>query len=126
MGVREVIYIGECLSLTTAHKLRDAILADGADAGLLRRARNASRRFSLPVTVCGVTTNDRFYLGESTGSSVVDFATAAVYDYAREHGLAALSILTVSENTATCERVDEHERQGRFNAASRLAFETLT
>ena len=55
----------------------------------------------------------------------VDYASGAIAQYAGDHGFAALSVLTVSQNLITGERIGEHERQSRFNAAARIVFETL-
>lgn len=125
LGAERVIYTGECVSMTHEHKIRDVILADGGCRELLGCARLASKRYSLPAAVCPVSTNDRFFLGVGKANGIVDFATETVYGYARERGISALSILTVSENVETGERVEEHERQSRFNTAARLCFETL-
>lgn len=128
LGARDVIYMGECISLSAAYELRQVVIAAGGDEDLLKSARAASLQSSIPVHIQDVVTFDRYYLegfkGE-TPDGILDFATGGVYRYAEENGLAALSLLTVSENALTGERIDESERQSRFHSAAVLAFETL-
>jgi purine-nucleoside phosphorylase len=114
-GAVELIYIGQCLAATPAYALRSVILAEGGDAALLERARLAAPRYAISATPRAL----------GGGSGLTDNASAAIYEGARACGLAALAILTVSENSATGARLEEHERRSRFYAASRLAFETL-
>jgi len=49
---------------------------------------------------------------------------AGFYTFAEENGISALSILTVSENIVTGEKMEEHERRSRLYPAARLVFET--
>jgi purine-nucleoside phosphorylase len=66
------------------------------------------------------------FLNESDISGdVADFASGAVARFAFDQGVAALSVLTVSQNTSTGEKIEEHERQSRMDAAARIIFETL-
>ena len=126
LGARRVIYMGECISHVCSVKLRDVILAEGGDAALMQCALTVSGRFSIAATARDVTTNDRMFIEESvTPGDITDFASGAVARFAAGRELAVLSVLTVSQNTATGERIEEHERQSRFNAASQLVFETL-
>ena len=126
LGVKRVIYMGECISRIREIKLRDVILADGGDAALTLCAQTAAKQLPIVATVRGVVTNDRLFLDEIIAQAdIVDFASGAAVRYAAGHGLAVLSVLTVSQNTVTGEKMEEHERQSRFNAASQLVFETL-
>lgn len=133
-----IVYIGECVSQNPAYGLRDIVLAKScggkqgaadADETLLRTACSAAGRLDIPVKALPVHTDDTFWLPKKdTGlpdADIVDFATNAVYRYARQKELSALSILTVSENSALNARMEAAERQSRFHGASRLAFETL-
>ena len=113
LGAIEVIYIGECVSSVRRYPLRSVILADGGDQDLLARSKLAASRYDIPISVRAVS------------DDVTDSVTRALYERARECGIAALSILTVSENIETGEHMEEHERRSRLYAASRLAFETL-
>lgn len=138
-GVKVVLYTGECISRDASVKLREIItvsdaygISDAADADslLLRNASLASSNYSIPMRTCTVHTDDLYGTDKlapcCTDASLIDFATHSLYSYARRRSLAALSILTVSENEASGECVDEAERQSRFHAASRLAFETIS
>lgn len=126
LGVKRVIYMGECVSHEADLRLRDVIIPEGADPALLACALEAARQSGLSVNILGVTTDDRFFLGAGGDSrGITDFASGAVARYAAGHGLAALSILTVSQNTANGEGLEEHERQSRFHDAARLTFEAL-
>jgi len=126
LNVSRFIYMGECFARVPYIRLRDVILAKGGDERLMQSALAVSEQFSLKAIVRDVTTCDRFSLDESSvAGDVVDFASGAVAQYAAKYGLAALSVLTVSRNIVTGERIDEHERQSRFNTASQLVFETI-
>lgn len=126
LGARRVVYTGECISHHTDVRLRDIVIPEGGDAVLLRRALAASKEYGIPVKALPVATDDRFFLREVPASAeVTDFAAGAVAEYAAGHGIAALSVLTVSRNTKSGEAVEEHERQSRFHDAARLVFETL-
>ncbi|MCX7842111.1 MAG: hypothetical protein N2489_03450 [Clostridia bacterium] len=134
-GVRTVIYAGECVSRETSLLLRDLIVvsrayaqADGVDCDelLLKNATNAARQCALPVRINMVHTDDRFGTQElepcCKRSCIVDYATYALYEYAKRHSIAALSLLVVSERFEECVAPDE--RQSRFHGLARLAFET--
>ncbi|MCL1805627.1 MAG: hypothetical protein FWG28_06480 [Clostridiales bacterium] len=126
LGARRVVYIGECFSHSADVFVRDVVVPEGGDATLLRLALAVSKEHGIPVKALPVETDDRFFLGEALPSAeVTDFASAAIAGYAAGHGIAALSVLTVSRNTKNGEAVEEHERQSRFHDAARLAFEVL-
>ncbi|MCL2153523.1 MAG: hypothetical protein FWH57_11320 [Oscillospiraceae bacterium] len=127
LGAQRAIYIGECVARRAEDRLRDVIIAKGGDAAMTQNALTTAKQFAISVKVRNVITNDRALLdGSSTSEDIADFASGAVSRLAANHGLAALSILTVSRNTATKERMEEHERQSRFNEATQLVFETLS
>jgi purine-nucleoside phosphorylase len=126
LGMRRVIYIGECISHTPAIRLRDVIIAQGGHSVLTQCAIDAAQQCTISISEHPVNTYDRALLETTEVSgNITDFASGAVADFAATHGIAALSILTVSQNTSTEERMEDHERQSRFNDASRLVFETL-
>ena len=126
LGIRRVVYMGECIARVPGVKLRDLIFAHGGDAALTGCALAASSQLSIPAAVRHVTTNDHLFLDKSgVSGDIVDFASGAVARFAVEQGIAALSVLTVSQNTATGERMEQHERQSRFHDAARITFETL-
>ena len=126
LGMQRVFYMGECVSRIPGIKLRDVILVKGGDASLMQCALSVAEQFAIAVASHSVTTCDRIFLdGDIIPGDIVDFASGAVAEFAAEHGIAAVSVLTVSQNTATGVRIEEHERQSRFNAASQLVFEAL-
>jgi len=122
LGVAEVVYIGGCISTTEQHKLRTVVLAAGSSQGMLTRARDAAWQYAIPVTIQTVLPTDSVHAEERC---ITDSVTGALYEQARIDGIEALSILTVSENTKTGEKMEEHERRSRFYAAARLVFEML-
>ena len=126
IGVRRMLYIGECISVVTDIKPRDIIIASGGDAALTQDALSISKQLSIPASVRDVETNDRLFIERKPISGdIVDFATSSIYQFSSEHGIAALTILTVTRNTATGDHMEDHERQSRFHSATQLSFETI-
>ena len=140
--ISEIVYVGVCASATEQIALRSVLLADGGSRSLLNRALTAAARTGVEVAVRAVSApggaGGGAGVGSSTGSStdtvagmgtgdtgVYDDITTAFYERAKIDGVDALSILTVSENTKTGEKMEEHERRSRLNAAARLVFETM-
>ena len=82
----------------------------------------AAKHCEILVSTKKVMTPDDVEPGET---GILDEVTGAFYEQARADGIEALSVLTVSENTATREHIEEHERRSRFYAASHLVFETF-
>ena len=113
-GKAEVVYIGTCVSAVRRYALRSVVLAESGDNSLLERACLAASKLGIPVIRHPVGTG---YLE--------DPHTAAFFTYAKEHGVAALSVLTVSENIETGEQMEEHERRSRLYNAARLTLELL-
>ena len=123
LGAKEIAYIGACMSTTLRHGLGSVILANGGSPGLLRQAGAAAGRLGIPVTARTVLPPGA---AQPEGGCIVDGFTGAFYEYAKGSGVEALSILTVSEDAAKGEKMEEHEVRSRFYAAARLVFETLT
>jgi len=138
-GVKRVVYLGECVSLAADADTGTIVLAetggrpfeaaDAADPALLGGAVNAAKQLKIGARVLPVLTDDRYFLGGSGaargGADIVDFATRALYRYSLDNGIAAVSILTVTENVPRGKRENGAFRQSQFHGASRLAFETL-
>jgi len=122
LGVAEIVYVGGCVSTTDRHGLRAVILAAGGSENLLGRACKAARQYDISTTIRTVLPPGVVHPEEGC---IVDSITGVVYEQARTDGIRALSILTVSENTRTGEKMEEHEIRSRFYAASRLVFEML-
>jgi purine-nucleoside phosphorylase len=131
LGARRVIYMGECFSRKAGVRLRDVVVPEGGDSVLLRHALAAARQAGLRVNVLCVASDDRFFLsgsdhgGSGISDGVTDPVSGEIASYAAEHGIALLSILTVSRHTDAGESLEEHERQSRFHDAARLTFETF-
>jgi len=119
-GATEIIYLGACLSTDRRHGLRSVVLASGGSSGLIDRANIAAELFDLKATARMLTPGAL----EPGEGCIIDDVTGAFYELARENGFEALSILTVSEDMARGERMEEHEVRSRFYDAARLAFET--
>jgi len=122
LGAKEIVYVGACASTTLRHGLRSVILANGGGLDLLRQASAAACRLVIPATVRTVLPPGA---AQPEGGCITDGFTGAFYEYAKGSGIEALSILTVSEDAAKGEKMEEHEVRSRFYAAARLAFETL-
>jgi len=122
LGATEIVYIGGCVSTTDRHGLRNVILAAGGGENMLNRACDAARLYEIPTMVRTVLPPDVVHPEEGC---IVDSITGAIYKQAQADGIEALSILTVSENAKTGEKMEEHERRSRFYAAARLVFEML-
>ncbi len=133
--VRTVVYAGECVSRESSVLLRDLVIASkaytGADASeadvrLLQNATLAARRCDLSVRTNMVHTDDRYKTQElepcCQRACIVDFATYTLYEYAKRHGVAALSLLAVSERYGEC--IAPAERQSQLHGLTRLVFET--
>ena len=122
LGAAEIIYLGACTSTDEMHGLRSVILASGGSQNLLTRAKYSAKRYGLRTTVWTV-----FEAGAKRPEEgcIINDVTGALYGLAGEGGFKALSVLTVSEDMARGEKMEEHEMRSRFYTASRLAFETL-
>lgn len=122
LGATEIVFIGECISSTARYKLREVILAAGGSRSLLQRARDAALRFDIQATVRTVLPPEA---AQPEDGCIIDGVSGGLYERAKTEGVEALSILTVTENTKTGEKAEEHERRSRLYAASRLVFEAL-
>lgn len=134
-GARRVLYLGECVSASESLALRDVVLAVSAggargtvsaDAALLHQAALAASRLDIATHCLPVVTDDLTAPGAwAPSGQTIDFATHALFWYAHQEDISALSILTVSEHLMFQQSIEPAERQSRFHAAARLAFETV-
>jgi len=152
--VKRLIRVGTCGTLDEKLRLRDILIALGADTdsgmnpsrfGLYQHAATAS--FSLlqkayahalsakiGFKVGNVFTSDQFYdmqgdakakIARSLGTLAVDMESCELYTLAHLKGVEALTLLSVSDSILTGEQVPPKERQNTFNAMIVLALETL-
>jgi purine-nucleoside phosphorylase len=152
-GVRRIIRVGSCGTVSPGVSLRDVIIAMGAstdssvnrlrfggfdlaalaDFGLLRTAVAIAERRGLRFHVGNIFSADLFYtpqpgqfdLMERHKILGVEMETAGIYTLAAELGAEALAICTVSDQIRTHERLSSEERETSFNQMIELALETV-
>jgi purine-nucleoside phosphorylase len=103
-----------------------------ADHGMLASAVEAARRLGVPVRVGNVFSSDFFYTPqpemfdvlEKMGVLGVEMETAGLYGVAAEHGVKALSLLSVSDHIRRREHLGPEERRSSFQAMIKIALET--
>ena len=152
--VKRLIRVGTCGTLDEKLRLRDILIAQGADTdsgmnrsrfglyqfaptasfSLLQKAYTHALGAKVGFKVGNVFTSDQFYdsqgeaktaLARSLGTMAVDMETCELYTLARLKGVEALTLLSVSDSILTGEQVPSKERQNTFNAMIDLALETL-
>lgn len=152
-GVKRLVRVGSCGGISLEAKMRDVVLAVGActdspvnrrrydgfdfaavaDFGLLRSAARAGEAAGISLNPGLVHTADLFYSPEPDGFEkmkrmgvlAVEMETAGLYGLAAEHGVRALSIVTVSDHIVTGEATSSDERQSTFDEMVRLALDAL-
>ncbi len=151
-GVKVLMRVGSCGVLAPDLRLGDILVAMGAstdskvnrvrfldhdfaalaDYGLLAAAVEAAGRLGIPVRVGGVFSSDFFYtpqpqvfdLVEKLGILGVEMETAGLYGVAAEHGVRALSLLSVSDHIRRREHMAPEERRDSLQSMIRIALET--
>jgi len=150
-GVKTLIRVGTCGALQPDLEIGDVVLAmaastdshinrlrfDGMDfaptAGfeLLLRAYEAAKVGAATVWVGNVLSSDTFYHDDpeswkrwaAFGVLAVEMETAGLYTLAAKFGVEALSILTVTDNLTTHERVSSEQRERGFTRMAEIALE---
>ena len=150
-GVKTLVRVGSCGALAADTKLGDIIVALGAstdskvnrirfldhdfaaiaDYGLVERAVAAARKHGVAVKVGNVFSSDLFYspqtqafdVMEKMGILGVEMEAAGLYGVAAEHGVRALTILTVSDHIRRGEHLSSDERRTTFDAMIRIALD---
>jgi purine-nucleoside phosphorylase len=153
-GVRRIVRVGSCGAIRADLALRDVVVASGAgtdsavnrlrlqgrdlpavaDFELLRAVVERAEAAGDPVRVGTVFTADLFYepnpevfdLLRRYGFLAVEMEAAGLYGVAAEHGVAALTVCTVSDHLVTEERLSVDERRQGFDAMIRLVLNALT
>ncbi len=153
-GVKNLIRVGTCGSLSEAAGLRSVVLAMGsstdsainqgrfaglhyaptADFSLLQAAYQKAQDLGIAAHVGSVFTSDLFYDDVFTTKMellrqyqvlAVDMETCELYTLAAKFGAKALSILTVSDSLLTQEQCSAEERQTAFHNMMRIALEVV-
>ena len=149
-GVDRLIRVGSCGGLRSDVTLNQLILAIGAgtdsninrlrmdghdfpavaDFGLLAAAAEAARRRQVDALVGTVFTSDLFYAPDgyydsatAHGMLAVEMEAAGLYGVGAAEGARVLTILTVSDNLITGERLSTEDRQTGFDAMVAIALD---
>ncbi len=149
-GVKKLIRIGSCGAVDERVQLFDVILAQGAstdskssrigfgdhdfaalaDFALLRQAHQLAEQGGLAVRVGNVFSTDLFYHDDDAqlkrlqqfGILAVEMEAAALYRVAAQHGVQALTMLTVADHLIRAEHLDSEQRQRGFATMIELAL----
>ncbi len=143
-GVKRIVRVGSCGALLDDVNLRDIVIALAAgtdstvnrtrlqgrdfpavaDYGLLRDVVGAAETAGVRAHVGSVFTYDFFYeppgsttfeLLERYGFLAVEMEAAGLYGVAAEHGAAALTVATVSDQLKRGEAMSAEDRQTTFD-----------
>jgi len=124
LGMRAVIIaIGACTDSNYQQNFKlPGIYAPTASFSLLIKAYQAALDMNIPVEVGNILTSDVFYSDDEKdlsswskmGVLAVEMETAALYMNAARAGKNALSLLTVSDNIVTGEKLTSEERERSF------------
>jgi purine-nucleoside phosphorylase len=152
-GAQTLMRVGTCGGLQDDMEIGDVILAQtastdsqmnrrtfggldfapAADFDLLRRAHTAAGKRSDRVHVGGILSSDTFYdpdpdwwrLWADHGILGVEMETSALYTLAARYGVAALSLLTVSDNLTTGEVATAEQRERGFPLMAEIALSVV-
>lgn len=154
-GVERIVRVGSCGAIQDEIDLGDVVVAiaagtdsvvnrrrlDGrdfpavADYDLLRAVTDAAGERGLSARVGSVYTSDFFYepegsttfeLLERYGFLAVEMEAAGLYGVAAEHGAAALTVATVSDQLKRGEHMSAEDRQTSFDDMIRLVLDAVT
>lgn len=154
-GVKNIIRIGSCGAIQDDINLGDVVIAIAAgtdsnvnrarlggrdfpavaDFGLLRSVANLADDRGLRSQVGSVFTSDFFYephgsdsfeILERYGFLAVEMEAAGLYGVAAEHGAAALTVATVSDQLKRGEHMSAEDRQTTFDDMIRLVLDAVT
>lgn len=149
-GVKEIIRVGSCGSVSDKVQLRDVVIGMGAstdsnvnrirfggydyaaiaDFGLLEKAVAAARALNLNTKVGNIFSADLFYTPDTAMFDLMDtydilgveMEAAGVYSAAVEFGARALAICTVTDHIRTGAALSSEERQLSLDDMIRLAL----
>ncbi|MFO0759288.1 MAG: purine-nucleoside phosphorylase [Byssovorax sp.] len=149
-GAKTLIRVGSCGGLAQDLKLGDVLIALGAstdskvnrtrfrghdfaaiaDFGLAERAAAVARQRGTPLRAGNVFSTDFFYspepeivdVADRLGILALEMEAAGLYGVAAEHGIRALTLLTVSDHIRRDEHLSPEERQTSFTAMIEIAL----
>ena len=149
--VKTLIRVGTCGALQPDLEIGDVVLAmsastdshvnrlrfDGMDFAptasfeLLLKAHEAAKAGGADVRVGNIVSSDTFYHDDpeswkrwaAFGVLAVEMETAGLYTLAAKFKVDALSILTVTDNLTTHERVSSEQRERGFSRMAEIALE---
>ena len=152
-GVKRLLRVGSCGTVSKVVKLRDIIIAMGActdskvnrmrfrnhdfaaiaDYWLLQSAVTVAEHRGLAFHVGNIFSTDLFYTPEAEIFEAlekykvlgVEMEAAGIYGLAAEFGARALTICTVSDHITSNNRLTTEERQTGFTEMIELALETV-
>lgn len=153
-GVKRLVRIGTCGTMSENLKLKDVLIVQAADTdsgmnqcrfglyqyapaasfGLLYKAYQHALKAGVGFAVGNVLTSDQFYdlQGEQklntaklVGTLAVDMETCELYTLAHLKNVEALTLLTVSDSLLTGQQVAPRDRQTTFNAMVDIALQAL-
>lgn len=152
-GVKQLVRVGSCGAVQPQTNLHDIIVAQGActdsnvnrqrfrgfdfaaiaDFELLRKVVNEAEQQRIRAQVGNVFSADLFYQPDPTvletfkryGILGVEMEAAGLYAVAAEHGVSALTVLTVSDHIERGEAMDAEERQTGFSRMVKLTLDAL-
>jgi len=150
-GVKEIIRVGSCGSVSDKVQLRDVVIGMGActdsnvnrirfkgydyaaiaDFGLLEKAVAAARALELNIQVGNIFSADLFYTPDTEMFDLMDkydilgveMEAAGVYSAAVEFGARALAICTVTDHIRSGAALSSEERQLSLDDMIRLALD---
>jgi purine-nucleoside phosphorylase len=154
-GVSRIVRVGSCGALQDHLDLGDVVVAMAAgtdsivnrrrlggrdfpataDYGLLRAVTDEAERRGSTTRVGSVFTSDFFYepegsdtfeLLERYGFLAVEMEAAGLYGVAAEHGAAALTVATVSDQLKRGEHMSAEDRQSSFDDMITLVLDAVT
>ena len=153
-GVKRLLRVGSCGTVSDTVKLRDLVIAMGASTDsnvnrirfggydfaaianydLLEKVVSTARKMGLRHHVTNVFTSDYFYPPQNTEMwdtmeryqvPVVEMEIAGIYGVAAEYGAAAIAMCTVSDEVRTGKGLSVEERQSSFDQMIQLALSTV-
>ena len=150
-GVKEILRIGSCGTLTADAKMRDVVVGMGActdsnvnrmrfksydfaaiaDYTMLARAVAAASSLDLPIKVGNLFSADLFYtpdvemfdVMEKMGVLGIEMEAAGLYGVAAEYGAKALAVVTVTDHIRSGEALSTNERQSSLDDMIRLGLQ---